>query len=47
MSHRVRLKGTLKNRGKHRNMPLEHRLPWEEKVVVSKPGTKKTEETKE
>lgn len=36
MSHRVRLKGTNKNRGRHRNKPAEHRLPWEEKVVVAK-----------
>lgn len=36
MSHRARLKGTLKNRGNHRNKRKEHRLPWEEKVVVTK-----------
>lgn len=47
MSHRVALKGARKNRGKHRNMPVEHRLPWEEKVVVSKPGTPKAEDSKE
>ncbi|MEW6034477.1 MAG: hypothetical protein AB1603_06455 [Chloroflexota bacterium] len=34
MSHRVRLKGARKNRGKNRNKPVEHRLPWEQVVSV-------------
>ncbi|GEM_PF-4023569 len=36
MSHRVRMKGVLAKRGKHRKKQTEHRLPWEEKVTVEK-----------